>query len=344
MLPAEGAASNWVIQNREWYVVSSREELRQTFPVTFQVMEEAGMQSFCALPLVAGERVRGTLFFMASAPDAYSSFRRPFMDQIASAVAVALDDCLVHEEVRRLNDELAARRIAELEEQKRHISDQLKMTGAALTESEERLRDLFDEAPIAYVNEGLDSKFIRANRTALRILGVKPEDVPHTYGKDLVPDTPEAQEKVRLAFDSIEKGIDTSGVVLELRRKDDGKPIWIQWWSRPDPSGAYAHHVRGYHRTRAHGKREGPAGGSEQVSAGGNPQRTQLRRNRRQHALAAQPPSAGRKDCRHRFHGTDPRRNRDRKGTHCPGDSRSESPARARARKGQLWRDFGGTG
>jgi transcriptional regulator with GAF, ATPase, and Fis domain len=28
-------------------------------------------------------------------------------------------------------------------------------------------------------------------------------------------------------------------VVLELRRKDNGKPIWIQWWSRPDPSGTY---------------------------------------------------------------------------------------------------------
>jgi transcriptional regulator with GAF, ATPase, and Fis domain len=41
------------------------------------------------------------------------------------------------------------------------------------------------------------------------------------------------------AFASIAKGIDTSGVVLELRRKDNGKPLFIQWWSRPDPSGAY---------------------------------------------------------------------------------------------------------
>ena len=41
------------------------------------------------------------------------------------------------------------------------------------------------------------------------------------------------------AFASIGKGTDTSGVVLELRRKDSGKPIWIQWWSKPDPSGKY---------------------------------------------------------------------------------------------------------
>lgn len=106
-------------------------------------------------------------------------------------------------------------------------------------ESDERLRDLFDEAPIAYVNEGLDSKFIRANKTALKTLGIKLEDVPHTYGKNFIPDTPEAQARLKAAFESIGKGIDTSGVVLELRRKDNGKPLWIQWWSRPDISGQY---------------------------------------------------------------------------------------------------------
>src|ERR1044071_3989252 len=106
-------------------------------------------------------------------------------------------------------------------------------------ESDERWRDLFEEAPIAYVNEGLDSKFIRANRTALKTLGIKPEDVPHTYGKNFIPDTPDAQRRLKEAFESIGKGIDTSGVVLELRRKDSGKPLWIQWWSRPDPSGTY---------------------------------------------------------------------------------------------------------
>jgi formate hydrogenlyase transcriptional activator len=110
---------------------------------------------------------------------------------------------------------------------------------ARIHENEERLSDLFDEAPIAYVNEGLDSKFIRANKTAMKILGITPEDVPHTYGKNLIPDTPEAQKRLKEAFESIGQGIDTSGVVLELRRADNGKPIWIQWWSRPDPSASY---------------------------------------------------------------------------------------------------------
>ncbi|WP_447977479.1 sigma 54-interacting transcriptional regulator [Candidatus Nitrospira bockiana] len=110
---------------------------------------------------------------------------------------------------------------------------------AQIKDSEERLRDLFDEAPIAYVHEGLDSRFIRANRAALKILGLAPDQVEGTYGKSFIPDTPEAQRRLREAFESIGRGTDTSGVVLELRRKDTGKPLWIQWWSKPDPSGTY---------------------------------------------------------------------------------------------------------
>jgi len=110
---------------------------------------------------------------------------------------------------------------------------------AALQESEERFRDLFDEAPIAYVHEGLDSRFISANRSAMRILGITPDQVEGTYGVSFVPDTPDAQRRVKEAFESVGRGTDTSGVVLELRRRDNGAPIWIQWWSRPDPSGRY---------------------------------------------------------------------------------------------------------
>ena len=66
-----------------------------------------------------------------------------------------------------------------------------------LKESDQRYRDLFEEAPIAYVHEGLDSKFIKANRAALRILGVRPDEVPYTYGKTLAPDTPDAQRRLK---------------------------------------------------------------------------------------------------------------------------------------------------
>jgi len=223
----KGTATEWVLQNRECYVAAARDEMRDRFPATQRVMQEAEMKSLCELPLVTGARILGSLFFMSSATASYGHLQQFFLEQVASAVAVALDDCLAHEEVRRLGDELSARKIAELEHQQRRMSDALQEASKALDASEERFRDLFDEAPIAYVHEGLDSRFIRANRTAMRILGIKPEDVPTTYGKTFAPDTPDAQRRMREALESIGRGTDTSGVVLEMRRKDNGKPLTV---------------------------------------------------------------------------------------------------------------------
>jgi PAS domain S-box-containing protein len=108
-----------------------------------------------------------------------------------------------------------------------------------LRESEERLRDLYEEAPLAYVQEDLESRFIRANRAAQRILGIKPEDVPGLVGLSLVPDRPDAQRAAHEQFSLQVHGMETRGVVVELRRKDDGKPIWIEIWARPEPGGKY---------------------------------------------------------------------------------------------------------
>ncbi len=134
---------------------------------------------------------------------------------------------------------LAAGKVADLEQVERRMSEQLRQANEALVQSEERFHDLFDEAPIAYVHEGVDSRFIQANRAAMRILGLKPEEIAGMFGKSLVPDTPDAQRRLRDALDSIGRGTDTSGVVLELRRKDNGKPVWVQWWSRPAAGGSY---------------------------------------------------------------------------------------------------------
>jgi PAS domain S-box-containing protein len=109
----------------------------------------------------------------------------------------------------------------------------------ALETSERQFRDLFDHAPIAYVHEDLESRFISANKAALRILGVKPEEVSSMYGRSLVPNTPDAQRRIQEAFADIGRGTDARGVVLELRRKDNDAPLWIEWWSSPDPSGAF---------------------------------------------------------------------------------------------------------
>jgi PAS domain S-box-containing protein len=131
----------------------------------------------------------------------------------------------------------AARAAAELE--RLQFEKQLRESEERYRDFFEQYHDLYEEAPIGYVKEDLESRFIAANRAALQILGVKPEEVAGMVGMSLVPDTPEAQRRVKEAFASVGRGSDTGGIVLELRRKDDGRPVWVQWWSRPEPNGKY---------------------------------------------------------------------------------------------------------
>ena len=176
--------------------------LQDTYPDT-----EAGMESYLGVPLRARDgRVLGHLCVLDEQPLPHDPRRLSVFRVFAARAAAELD---------RLNLEVE------------------------MQAKEQRLRDLFDEAPIAYVHEGLDTCFISANRAARRILGITEEEVKGFKGASLCPDTPDARRRLHEAFESVGKGTDTSGVVLEMFRKDNRKPIWIQWWSKPDPGGTY---------------------------------------------------------------------------------------------------------
>jgi PAS domain S-box-containing protein len=108
-----------------------------------------------------------------------------------------------------------------------------------LHDSEQRFRDLFDEAPIAYVFEDTETRFVKANQAAMKLLGLKPEDVPGTIGLSLVAPDQAVQERIHGAFADIQKGEERSLPELELRRKDNGRPVWVQFWSRPEPDGKH---------------------------------------------------------------------------------------------------------
>ena len=107
VLPALNTACNWVMENCAWFVAASRDEFRERFPVTFDVMSGQGMESLCALPLVSGDRPRGALFFMAAAKGAYGHLRREFLEQVASQIAIAIENMESYEEIAALNTTIA---------------------------------------------------------------------------------------------------------------------------------------------------------------------------------------------------------------------------------------------
>ncbi len=189
------------------------ERICQLFPADLG-LKKWGVESYCGVPLVdSAGTVVGHLAILSD---------QPMLDGPRGLATMRI---------------FAARARAELE--RLRTEDALRRANEALVHSEERFRDLFDEAPIAYVHEGLDSRFIEANRTAMRILGLKPEEIAGTTGKSLAPDNPDAQRRLSGWLDSMGRGTATTGTVLELRRKDDGNPVWIQCWSRPAPDGSY---------------------------------------------------------------------------------------------------------
>jgi formate hydrogenlyase transcriptional activator len=189
------------------------ERICQLFPADAG-LRQWGVESYCGVPLLdSSGAVVGHLAILSE---------RPMWDGPRGLAIMRIFASRARAELERLRTEEA-----------------LLHANEALVQSEERFRDLFEEAPIAYVHEGLDSRFIEANRTAMRILGLKPEEVAGMTGKSMVPDTPEAQRALGGWLDSMGRGTATTGTVLELRRKDDGKPVWIQCWSRPAPDGSY---------------------------------------------------------------------------------------------------------
>lgn len=188
------------------------EHIQELFPDD-EGLKRWGVESYCGVPLLESD---GTCSGHLAIFD-----DKPMSDSRGIAV-MRIFAARVRAEVERLC-----------------MEETLREANQRLAQSEERFRDLFEEAPIAYVYETLDSGFVRANRTALRILGIKPGEVPGMVGKSLVPNTADAQRHLHEALGSIGRGTDTSGIVLELRRKDDGRPVWVEWWSRPEPGGGH---------------------------------------------------------------------------------------------------------
>lgn len=205
-----GTPCELVMKGKDYFCADG---LEKVFP------KEAGIRSYVAVPIISPStgQVLGHIAALDKRPMKGEQNQASILRIFANRAGAEMDRLDALRQLEALNKELKIN----------------------LKESEERYRDLFDQAPIAYVHEGLDSKFISANRAALRILGVKPEEVSSMYGKNLVPNTPDAQKRLKEAFDSIGRGTDTSGVVLELRRKDNAQPIWIQWWSNPDRGGKF---------------------------------------------------------------------------------------------------------
>ncbi len=108
----------------------------------------------------------------------------------------------------------------------------------SLRESEERYRDLYENAPVAYFSVETDGRIQRCNRRAQLLLAYTEEELVGKLVFDLYADTPEGKQKAGKIFQLFRNGDDVVDEDLQMRRAD-GTPVSVSLSVTPirDPRG-----------------------------------------------------------------------------------------------------------
>ncbi len=101
-----------------------------------------------------------------------------------------------------------------------------------LLESERRYRELYEEAPNAYVAIGADRRLRSVNHRATQLLGVSAAELVGHPVVELFAETPAGRSRAEEALRASFAGEEISGRELEMRRRDGGV-LWVSVWMRP---------------------------------------------------------------------------------------------------------------
>jgi formate hydrogenlyase transcriptional activator len=104
-LPVDESPGGWVWQTQQPLVIP-RVEQETRFPKVTPCMLEMGVKSFCVVPLTTAQRRLGALGFGSLQEAAYDGSDLEFLQQVASQVAVAVDNALAYQQITELKDKL----------------------------------------------------------------------------------------------------------------------------------------------------------------------------------------------------------------------------------------------
>ena len=101
-----------------------------------------------------------------------------------------------------------------------------------LRQSERRYRELYEEAPSAYVTVGMDGRIVQANQQAVELLVYTRTELDNRPLFDLCAETPSGGEKARDLARRFLAGEEVVGEELEMVAAD-GSQLWVAFSARP---------------------------------------------------------------------------------------------------------------
>ena len=173
--------------------------VQEKFP-SDQGLVELGIESYLGVPLLDGDgRVLGHLAVCDERPMLAEPRRLSIFRIFATRAAVELERLRVEKQ---------------------------------LVESERRYRELYEEAPNAYVAIDDDRRLLSVNHRATQLLGVPASDLVDQPVLALFAESPAGRTRAEQALRDGFDGQEISGWELEMRRRD-GTALWISLWMRP---------------------------------------------------------------------------------------------------------------
>lgn len=131
-VPLEHSLSARTIQTRDVAFFTS-DDLRDMSDPLAKTMYEGGIRSVCSVPLIAGDRIWGTLNPSSMVENAFGPSEAEYLQQVANQIAAALQNAHAYRVIAQLKDRLAQeKRYLEYEIRNANQSDDIVGTSPAL--------------------------------------------------------------------------------------------------------------------------------------------------------------------------------------------------------------------
>jgi PAS domain S-box-containing protein len=209
--PPQETITWWVYKHQEPLLVSSRDE-ETRFPRMMEIWKQYGVQAGAILPLTTAYRRLGSLSFGALHANAYSADELRYLSLVAEQVALAVDNALRDDELRK---------------QKAHF---------------ERL---FELAPEAIVLRDFENRVLRANKEFTNLFGFTLEEaLGRNISELIVPDG--VWEESEALREALKRGERVDAEIV--RKSKDGSRMIVSFVAAPVSTDGGAPEIYGIYR------------------------------------------------------------------------------------------------